>query len=265
MKPKLLFAVFGSLLLSSVALAESPMDKYLSNIKVFDNEDGRYFETFEDVDLNFNPFQKRNKPYPIVNKSTIPEGKVYEETAQKYFKDFSSHAVLTEEEISFKDFLNEHFYLSNRNDETEIYRLANFPLEQNINNPGTSTFYLCMDSNYEYVKKFKPFNPDYINGRKPVYSNFKEKLLKNSTIVEAEEVNNNDNFVSVYCKDRTPPIITFKDTANTFVENLGSAHDYKSLIKEPALRPYYTIYSIDDKTIKNLIIENSDNKQIWSI
>ncbi|MBQ2591763.1 MAG: hypothetical protein II567_00600 [Candidatus Riflebacteria bacterium] len=215
MKFKMLFSVFGVFLFASASFAGSPMDKYLSNIKVFDNEDGRYFETFEDVDLNFNPFQKRNKPYPIVNKSTIPEGKVYEETAQKYFKDFSSHAVLTEEEISFKDFMNEHFSLSYRENDTEIYRLVNFPLNQYINTPGTSTFYLCMDSNYEYVKKFKPFKPDYANALKPVYSNFKEKLLSNSTIVEAEEIDNDKNFISVFCKDRTPPIITFQDTANT--------------------------------------------------
>ncbi|MBQ3644721.1 MAG: hypothetical protein II961_09005 [Candidatus Riflebacteria bacterium] len=214
MKSRLLIAVFGTFILSSAAFAESPMDKYLSTIKILENEDGRYLETFEDVNVNFNPFQARNKKYPIVNKTTIPEGKVFYNVAKKYFKDFSSHAVLTEEEISFKDFLNEHFYLSNKEDGIEIYRLANFPLDKDINNPGTNTFYLCMDSNYEYVKKFKEFNPDHLNARTPVYSNFKEKLLNNSTIVEAEEINNDKNFIAVYCKDRTPPSIEFKDTAN---------------------------------------------------
>ena len=222
MKPKLLFAVFGCLLLSSILWAESPMDKYLSKIKIFENEDGRIYDTFEDVDIKFNPFQERNKQYPIVNKSTIPEGKVSSDIAKKYFKDFSSHAVVTEEETSFKDFLNEHFYLSNRNDETEIYRLANFPLEQNINNPGTSTFYLCMDSNYEYVKRFKEFKPDHVNARNPIYSNFKQKLLQNSTIVEAEEVNNDNNYIAVFAKDRTPPHITFQNTILSYIGKDGN-------------------------------------------
>ena len=174
MNHKFLFVVFGTILLSSVAFAESPMNKYLSQIKIFENEDGRFYDTFEDVDIKFDPFQERNKHYPIVNKSTIPQGKVTRDVAKKYFK---------EEEISFKDFLNEHFYLSNRKDENEIYRLSNFPLEQNINNPGTSTFYLCMDSNYEYVKKFKEFKPDSSSGKIVYYSNFKEKLLKNSSFL----------------------------------------------------------------------------------
>ena len=73
MKLKMLFPIFGIFLFASASFAGSPMDKYLSNIKIFDNEDGRYLETFEDVDIKFDPFQKRNKPYPIVNKSTIPE------------------------------------------------------------------------------------------------------------------------------------------------------------------------------------------------
>lgn len=222
MRTKLLFALLGSLFLSSVLWAESPMDKYLSKIKIFENDDGRFYNTFEDVDIKFNPFQERNKQYPIVNKSTIPEGKVSSEVARKYFKDFSSHAVLTEEEISFKDFLNEHFYLSNRNDETEFYRLANFPIEQNINNPGTSTFYLCMDSNYEYVKRFKEFKPDHVNARNPIYSNFKQKLLQNSTIVEAEEVNNDKNYIAVFAKDRTPPTITFQNTMLSYLGKDGN-------------------------------------------
>ncbi len=230
MKSRLFLAVFGAFILSSAAFAESPMDKYLSTIKILDNEDGRYMETFEDVNINFNPFQERNKKYPIVNKTTIPEGKVSSDVAKKYFKDFSSHAVLTEEEISFKDFLNEHFYLSNKEDGIEIYRLANFPLEKDINNPGTNTFYLCMDSNYEYVKKFKEFNPDYLNARNPVYSNFKEKLLKNSTIVEAEEIDNEKNYIAIFAKDRTPPHITFQNTVINYVGNDGNTPNAKRII-----------------------------------
>ena len=230
MKPKLLFAVFGTILLSSIVFAESPMDKYLSKIKIFENEDGRFYETFEDVDLKFNPFQKRNKQYPIVNKSTIPEGKVTSDVAKKYFKNFSSHAVLTDEEISFKDFLNEHFYLSVKNDDTEILKLANFPLEHNINNPGTSTFYLRMDSNYEYVKKFKEFKPDSSSGRVVFYSNFKEKLLKNSTIVDAEEVNNKKNYIAVFANDRTPPRITFQNTVINYVGKDGNTPTAKRLV-----------------------------------
>ena len=230
MKPKLLYAIFGAILLSSVALAESPMDKYLSQIKIFENEDGRFYETFEDVDIKFDPFQKRNKTYPIVNKSTIPEGKVSSEVAQKYFKSFSSHAVLTEEEISFRDFLNEHFYLSYRNGETEISQLSNFPLEHNINNPGTSTFYLCMDNNYEYVKKFREFKPDSWSGRKAFYSNFKEKLLSHSTIVEAEEVNNDKNYIAIFAKDRTPPKITFQNTMIGYIGNDGNTPTAKRVV-----------------------------------
>lgn len=209
MKMKIFLPVLGMFLFTSAVFAESPMDKYLSGIKIFENEDGRYIETFEDVDINFNPFQERNKQYPIVNKSTIPEGKVTKATAQKYFKDFSSHAVLTDEEISFKDFMNEHFGLSFRENDIELYRLVNFPVTQYINTPGTSTFYLCMDSDYEYVKKFKQFNPDYSVGKNVFYTNFKQKLFDHSTIEEAEEVDNKDNHIDVYCKDRTPPVIDF--------------------------------------------------------
>ena len=109
---KVFCSILGICVFSSIALAESPMDKYLSKLKILENEDGKYLETFEDVDINFNPFQERNNQYPIVNKSEIPEGKVSNDIAQMYFKDFSSHAVITDKEISFKDFLNEHFYLT---------------------------------------------------------------------------------------------------------------------------------------------------------
>lgn len=48
--------------------------------------------------------------------------------------------------------MNEHLYLTNINNE---FKLLNFPFGYNITNPGTNTFYLCMDSDYEYVKRFR--------------------------------------------------------------------------------------------------------------
>ncbi len=263
--------IFISLLSVNISMAASPMEKYLSKIAILESKDGRTFETFEDVAVNLNPFQERNKQYPIVNKENIPEGYVDQKTAKGYFKSFLEHAVLTDEEIEFKDFMNEHFYLMRKEsedsnlveesesnsdsdsdsnseklsdsegnsdsssdslalgdnsdlpDEPEI--IKEFPKEYIVTQPGTNTYILCMDSNYEYVASFKEFKPNalscrdcktlctskcnngHVYGPNNIYSDFKDTLLKKANIVEAEEICNEKNNITISCVDRTPPTI----------------------------------------------------------
>ena len=258
--------IFISLLVGNISMAATPMEKYLSKIAILENKDGRKLETYEDVVVNFNPFQERNKQYPIVNKENIPEGYVDQKTAKGYFKSFLEHAVLTDEEMEFKDFMNEHFYLmrkvssnpdliedsntskdsndsdyvdSNEMEDPNLYLDSNdlesseeeqeiikqFPNEYMVTQPGTNTYILCMDSNYEYVASFKEFKPNalscrdcktlctskcnngHIYGPNNIYSNFKDNLLDKATVVEAEEICNEKNVVTITCEDRTPPTI----------------------------------------------------------
>lgn len=247
MKIKQLVCAFFIVVLSFTNIfADSPMNKYLSKIAILEGKDGRKIETYEDVVINLDPFQEKNKEYPIVNREQIPEGYVNKETAQSYFNRFSDHAVIVEEDTDYKDFFNEYFYLfkevnsednKDKDDDEEnlldgdsgvSVRLQNFPIEYLEKNPGTNTYNLCMEGGYEYVKKFKAFKPNalscksceylcgekcsngHILGAKNVFSDFKSKLLNNTEIEEAEEVNDPDNYIQIICKDRTPPKFDFE-------------------------------------------------------
>ena len=209
--------ILGFVLVSSISMADSPMDKYLSKIAVFDNKDGRKINTFEDVYINLNPFLKRNQKYPIVNTNKIPEGYVSKETAKKYFKDFSKHAVVTDENIDFEEFMNEHF---------SIEEITDFPNNYYGTEPGSFTFILKMDDNYKFVSKFNEYEPDAVSCRidtslcgseceekhrnkKNIYSDFRNNIISKAKIKDAEEVNNPKNCIKLSLVKRTPPAITF--------------------------------------------------------
>ena len=202
---------------NSISMAASPMEKFLSKLAILETKDGRSIKTYEDVNINLNPFQKRNKKYPIVNIDKIPEGYVSKDTAQKYFKEFSQHAVITDEDITYEDFMNEHF---------SVCGLEDFPNNYYGTTSGSFTFNLNMDDNYKYVSKFNEFPPDAISckidpslcgpecaekhiNKKNIYSDFKNKILANSIIKEAEEIDNPKNSIKMSFLKRTPAAITF--------------------------------------------------------
>ena len=219
----LLFTLIISSLCSNILLASSgsPMDKYLSKINIFETKDGRKFKSFEDVQVKLDPFQERNEEYPIVNENEIPEGYVSKKTANNYFKKFSSHAVVTEEETTFQDFMNEHFFLYSEDAGVNIVK--SFPVNFMFTDPIKKRFYLRMDDSYKYVSRFKKFGVDalscssckslcgsqcknsHVYGSNNIYSEFKSKLMDNSKITEAEEVDNHDNYIELELKNRTPP------------------------------------------------------------
>jgi hypothetical protein len=209
--------VLGFNLVGSMSMAASPMDKYLRKLAILDTNDGRTIETYEDVFINLDPFQKRNKEYPIININEIPEGYVSEKTAKKFFKKFSSHAVVTDERISFRNFMNEHF---------SIDGITDFPNNYFANKPGSHTLYLRMDDNYKYVQNFKKFSPDAISCRSDrslcdesceythkyknkIYSEFRNKLISKSKLEDADEIYNKKNYIKLSLKKRTPVAITF--------------------------------------------------------
>ena len=212
--------LLGFVFMSNVSMAASPMEKYLSKIAIFENEDGRTIKSFEDIYINLNPFQKRNKKFPIVNTGKIPEGYVSEETAKKYFKDFSKHAVVTDEDIDFEEFMNEHF---------SINEITDFPNNYYETKPGSLTYTLCMDDDYKYVKKFSEYPPDAVSCRvdtslcgsgceelhkneKNIYSDFKNNILSKAKIDDAKEINDPQNCIKMSLVKRTPPDISFDDS-----------------------------------------------------
>ena len=209
--------ILGFVLVSSISLAASPMENYLSKIAIFENKDGRKLNTFEDVYINFNPFQERNKKYPVVKTSKIPEGYVSRNTAKQFFKDFSNHAVLTDDDVSYKEFMNEHL---------SIGGITGFPNSYYGTEPCSLTFNINMDDNYKYVGSFKEYDPDAVSCRvdkslcgsdcgnshknkKNIYSDFKNNILSRAKIKDAEEIDNPKNCVKISLVKRTPPEITF--------------------------------------------------------
>ena len=221
--------VLGFNLVGSMSMAASPMEKYLKKIAILDTNDGRTIETYEDVYINLNPFQKRNKEYPIVNINEIPEGYVSEKTGKNFFKKFSSHAVITDERISFKDFMNEHLTIDG---------IADFPNNFYANQSGSHTLYLRMDDNYKYVQNFKDFSPDAISCKSDrslcdenceythkyktkIYSDFKNKILSKSKISDADEIDNKKNYIRLSLKNRTPAAITFDGAIAEEVNGFG--------------------------------------------
>ena len=63
MKIKRVFvSILGVLLAQNMVFAEnnkSPMEKYLSKLAILDSQDGKTLETFEDVNVNLDPYQER--------------------------------------------------------------------------------------------------------------------------------------------------------------------------------------------------------------
>jgi hypothetical protein len=201
---------------NSISMAASPMEKFLSKLAILETKDGRSIKTFEDVNISLDPFQKRNKKYPIVNIDKIPEGYVSKETAQKYFKEFSQHAVVTDEDVSFEEFMNEHF---------SIEDITEFPNKYYGTKPGSYTFYLKMDDSYKFVSSFKEYEPDAVScftdtsfcgsecenkhkKKKNIYSDFKQNIISKAKIIDAEEVDNKKNCIKMSFVKRTPPAIT---------------------------------------------------------
>ena len=215
---KIGFGLLGFVFINSISMAASPMENYLSKLAILENEDGRTIKTYEDVHIKFNPFQKRNKEYPIVNIDKIPEGYVSKDTAKNYFKKLSKHAVLTEDNISFKEFMNEHF---------SIDSITEFPYDFYGTKPGSYTYCLKMDDNYRYVSNFKEYGPDAVscivnkslcgsecdggrhNRKKNIYSNFRNNILSRARVTDASEVDNPKNCIKLSLAKRTPPSIHF--------------------------------------------------------
>ena len=211
------FGIFGFVLISNISMAASPMENYLSKIAIFENDDGRKVNTFEDVYINLNPFQERNKKYPVVKTNQIPEGYVSRNTAKKFFKDFSNHAVLTDDDVSYKEFINEHLSIGD---------ITSFPNNYYATDPGSYTLILKMDDNYKYVGSFHEYDPDAVSCRvdrslcgsdcgnshknkKNIYSDFKNKILSRAKIKDADEINNPKNCIKMNLKKRTPPELIF--------------------------------------------------------
>ena len=225
---RVMLGLLGFVCVSSITLADdsklNPMLKYLAKMAIYDTEDGRKVETFEDVYLKLDPLQERNEPHPFVNLFTIPEGYVDVKTAKEYFKKFSKQAIVSQEDDDFEEFMNNHFYMKTSLDE-EAETINDFPHDyfvSDVTNKGK--LYLCMDhATYFYVISFKKFEPDavsckvcpslcgekcssgHVYGPKNVYSDFKNKLLEHTKMISADRIEQEDLYVEYKTKDRTPP------------------------------------------------------------
>ena len=160
MKKRLLVSVAAFIILNNSVMADSPFEKYLKKISILTNENGHRIDTYEDVEgIELNPLQEKNKPYPIVSESEIPEGYVNKGTAGNFFKKFSSNALIVDEEVSFSDFINEHMVI--KGNENLYY---SFPAYVDfITQPGSITFSLDFDDSYRYVSSFKGYSPDALS------------------------------------------------------------------------------------------------------
>lgn len=162
---KLALILMFSTLISNVAFASSPVEKYFSEIKILEQDDGSHeLKTYEDIEgLMLNPFQKDNEEYPVVSEESIPEGFVSRATAESYFKKFTKHAILTESCSRFVDFVNEHLTLDNVDNS-----INNFPAmldDYSFSQPGISIFDLTLSGGYSYVSSFKEYPPDALSCR----------------------------------------------------------------------------------------------------
>ena len=240
MNNKFLFAVFFSFVSVNLLFAETPMHRYLAKLKIIENGNGRSVKTFEDVKIKLNPFQEGNKPYPIVGESELPDGYVSKETAKKFFKKLSSHAILTDEKTSFKDFMNEHFSLDNGN-------ITGFPQIYKGTDPGSHTYVLTMDDDYRYIHRFNEYSPDAVSctsdrslcdscgsshrNKKNIYANFRETVLSKADINNAEVVDRDSNYIKMEFKPRTPPRIyndgSIAEETDNFFPVLGGDVSYE--------------------------------------
>ena len=273
---RVLLSICGFVLVCSFSLADTPIEKYLSKIAIYETEDGRNCKTFEDVYLTLNPFQERNEPYPVVNETNIPEGYVDVKTAKEYFKKFSKNAVLTDEANNFKEFMNSFFYIKfSLEGDSKI--VDEFPYDYYATTPEKRKLYLCMEDGYKYVDRFKKFEPDalsckkcpslcgekcesgHVYGSNNIYSNFKANLLKHAKIKEARKIENEDIYIEYTTEDRTPP-----STNNLFVDLGGDpgiyactsgdwyrTDDFKSYKKPNGdFNHFYNFLIFDNKTIE---------------
>lgn len=228
------------LVMTNSLVAKTLMYKYLSKLAILESRDGRKLESYEDIDpIIFNPFQKRNKPYPMVNSSELPNGYVDKKTAEKYFKLFNSHPIVGDDYMNFRDFMNQYFYLTQGQSDIKI---QGFPyVFTETREPGSFSFNICMDDGYKYIKRFRKFSPDalscrecrelcgskcdkldsrktmygvakrkHIFGKNNIYSDFKNKLLSsgNSITDYGQQIKLN-KAIEIDFKDRTPPIIAY--------------------------------------------------------
>ena len=113
MNNKLIGFLLGSLFVSTTAFSANPLGKYLSELDVFEDISGRNIEVYQDVTLRLNPLQDSNQEYPIICESDIPEEFVKMSEAKKFFKKLKSHPIYTENELTFEEFMNDYFYITN--------------------------------------------------------------------------------------------------------------------------------------------------------
>lgn len=157
---KLLLALASGIFLANMVTA-SPFEKYLLKTRFLEGTKERVINTYEDIsDIKLNPFCEGDNGFPIVAESEIPEGYVAKGTANKFFKKFYSHAIITEEPITYPDFFNEHVSLECGG---ETYSQFPLSIDDSLNEPGAMAFNLRVDDNYKYVSSFKEFAPDALS------------------------------------------------------------------------------------------------------
>ncbi len=247
MNNKLILFLLSSLFISTAAFSANPVGKYLSKLDIFEDIDGRNAEVYQDVVLKLNPFQDFNSEYPIICETDIPEGFVKKSEARKIFKKLKSHPIYTENELTFEEFMNDYFYITN---EDGSEKFTDFPCEIQTS-PELSKLYLCLDGNYRYVSEFEEYGPDalscedcpelcdkncrrqntiikekYITGRhggfvvyeegsrrehsfgkNNIYKDFRNNVLSKAVIEDADDYIDKKNYINITIKDRVPPSI----------------------------------------------------------
>ncbi len=247
MKNKLLCFLIGSIFISTTAFSANPVGKFLSELDVFEDIGGRKVEVYQDVTLKLNPLQDSNPEYPIICETDIPEEFVKKSEARKIFKKLKSHPIYTENELTFEEFMNDYFYITN---EDGSEKFSDFPCEIQTS-PELSKLYLCLDGNYRYVSEFEEYEPDALScnecpelcdkncrkqktivkeriirtrygyytvldeknkrehsfGNNNIYKEFRNTLLSRTTIEDADDYIDKKNYINITIKDRVPPSI----------------------------------------------------------
>jgi hypothetical protein len=247
MNNKLILFLLSSLFISTAAFSANPVGKYLSKLDIFEDIDGRNAEVYQDVVLKLNPFQDFNSEYPIICETDIPEGFVKKSEARKIFKKLKSHPIYTENELTFEEFMNDYFYITN---EDGSEKFSDFPCEIQAS-PELNKLYLCLDGDYRYVSEFEEYEPDALScnecpelcdkncrkqktivkeriirtrygyytvldeknkrehsfGANNIYKEFRNTLLSRTTIEDADDYIDKKNYINITIKDRVPPSI----------------------------------------------------------
>ena len=248
MKNKLIvFLLVGSLFISTKVFSANPVGKYLSELYLFEDTTERDIEVYQDVVLKLNPFQDCNSEYPIIRETDIPEGFVKKSQAKKIFKKLREHPIYTDNDLTFEEFMNDYFYITNQ-DGSE--KFTDFPCEIQTS-PELSRLYLCLDGNYRYVSEFEEYEPDalsceecpelcdkncrrqntiikekYITGRHGglvvyeegsrrehsfgnynIYKDFRNTILSRAIIEDADDYIDKKNYIKITIIDRVPPSI----------------------------------------------------------